>query len=134
MAVKFGDKISHVSEVIDIYTHCWLDGMDEEYAVVWDMQEHTEKSITVGYYGIDGSNLAGGSAKIDASVDVVRDMRRTFKREAVNAFVKSVLDYKQEIRKGSHAVVVRGRKAPKGTKLDVFWVGDRETYQSRYTS
>lgn len=127
-------ETSYIGQVIRITDHMWMDGMLDEYAVVWDMDEHTTKHIQVGYYGCDGQNMMDTNAKVDMTAEVARDIKRTLKRESYRAFEKSVNDYKKEIRKGSNVEVVRGRKVAKGTKLNVFWVGEKETYKSRQYS
>ena len=123
---KYRGQVFRTSE------HYWMDGMIEEYAHVWDVENHESKRVTVGYYGCDGRNLYGNvKVEIDLSEEVRRDIRRTLKAKAYESFAKSVTTYKTEIRNGSHVEVIRGRKVKKGTKLEVFWVGDKETYRSR---
>lgn len=111
--------------------HFWLDGMLEVFAHSWDMEKHEIVIETVGYYGSDSRNMCGTSFKIDINEETARDMIRTIKGRAVEAFAKSVLEEKRRIAKGRNCVVVRGRKVPKGTKINVFWVGERPTYRSR---
>ena len=82
MAVYQSGEVTYIGAVLDIQEHYWLDGMLEEWAVVWDKEEHCTKLITVGYYGIDGTNLQGGRAEIDADRETVRDMLRTYKVDA----------------------------------------------------
>jgi len=134
MAVYMDGKESYKGQVIKIDTHMWMDGMEDEFAVVWDMDEHNTKRIQVGYYGSDGRNLMDGYAKADMSVEVKKDILRTLKKEAKADFANSVVKYKREIRKGSNVEVIRGRKVKKGTRLEVFWVGDKETYRSKQYS
>ena len=131
MAVRFKGETSHVGEVLYIYEHMWLDGMLEVNAVVWDKEKHSTEHIQIGYYGADGCNLAGGSAEPDADKETVRDVLRTLKVDAREAYAKSVTDYMREIRAGRTARVVRGRKVKIGTDLSVFWVGDRPTWRSK---
>lgn len=131
MAVYFDGQESYTGQVLYTTEHMWLDGMLEENAIVWDLESHSTRSIQIGYYGCDGTNLAGGRAKVDASAETITDILHTLKAEAWTAFAKSVTEYKQSIHKDSVAVVVRGRKIPKGTKLKVFWVGEKPTYRSR---
>lgn len=131
MAVRFENEVKFEGAVLRIHEHYWLDGMLEAWAVCWNMETHDTEQITFGYYGIDGSNLAGGTAKVDATAEVKRDVLRTLKRRAWKAFADSVTEYKNEVRAGRTVVVTRGKKVPKGTKLTVFWVGDRPTYMSR---
>lgn len=131
MAIIKDGKREFEGRVLCEHSRYWMDGMEEVWAIVWDMEAHKTKSITVGYYGIDGCNLAGCSWDIDASDEVIRDVIRTLKNNACEAFCRSVLEAKAKISKGTHAEVIRGRKVPKGTKLEIFWVGERETYRSK---
>lgn len=110
----------------------WLDGMLEVFADSWDIEKHEIVSTQVGYYGADCRNMYDCTWKIDISTDVARDMIRTVKASAAKAFAKSVLEEKQRIAKGRNCVVIKGRKVPKGTKINVFWVGERPTYRSRH--
>lgn len=112
--------------------HFWLDGMLEVFAHSWDMEKHEVVIETVSYIGIDCRNMCSTSFKIDIEEGVARDMIRTIKGHAVEAFAKSVIEEKARIAKGKNCVVVRGRKVPKGTKINVFWVGERPTYRSRH--
>lgn len=111
--------------------HFWLDGMLEVFAHSWDTEKHEIVVDTVVYSGIDCRNMCDTSFKIDINEETARDMIRTIKGHAVEAFVKSVIEEKQRIAKGRNCIVVRGRKVPKGTKINVFWVGERPTYRSR---
>lgn len=133
MAIIKNGEVTYEGQVITIREHMWMDGMVDVYAKVWDMEAHELKSIQVGYYGADGRNLYGSSyAKPDLSTEAKRDMYRTLKRnDALAAYQRSVIATKTAITKGTHAEVVRGRKVAKGTKVEVFWVGEKETYRSR---
>ena len=131
MAIYFKNEEPYVGRVLYTTEHMWMDGMLEESAVVWDMEKHTTKHIQIGYYGCDGTNLAGGRATIDADEETITDILHTLKADACKAFARSVTEYKQSIHKGSNAVVVRGRKVPKGTRVKVFWIGEKATYRSR---
>ena len=121
----------YIGCVISTSEHMWADGMLEETAWVWDMEAHEYKGVQIGYYGADGYNFCGRvKVTIDLSEEAKRDILRTIKRtEALKAFERSVIAHKTEIRKGTHAEVIRGRKVAKGTRLEVFWVGDRLTYR-----
>lgn len=114
--------------------HMWMDGMLETYAEIWDCETHESKVVSVGYYGADGHNLSGMTSTVDICAEVARDMIRTYKQKAAKAFCESVTEYKTTPRKGSCCEVIRGRKVPKGTKVTVFWTGERETYRSRQSS
>ena len=111
--------------------HFWLDGMLEVFAESWNMETHEIVSTQVGYFGIDCRNMCDCAWKIDIGTDVARDMIRTVKASAAKAFAEAVIKEKQKIAKGRNCVVVRGRKVPKGTVVNVFWVGERPTYRSR---
>jgi len=130
MAVVMNGETTYEGAVVDIWDHYWLDGMMDEFATVWDMEAHEFKDIKVGYYGSDYHNFIDGYAEVDATEAVKRDMRRTFKKSALKAFADKVIAYKNGIRKGSYVEVMRGRKVEQGTKLRVFWVGEKPTYRA----
>lgn len=131
MSIKKNGIEEYIGCVISTSDHMWADGMLEETAWVWDMETHEYKGVMVGYYGADGCNLCGGvKVTVDLSEEAKRDILRTIKRtSALKAFERSVIATKTAINKGTHAEVVKGRKVAKGTKLEVFWVGDRLTYR-----
>ncbi len=114
--------------VIKTWEHYWADGMLSEYALVWDQEKHEYKTVDIGYYGSDGHDFIGICAEIEVSTMVARDIVRTMKSRALESFSRSVQAKKEKIEPGIRALVVRGRKIPKGTELEVFWVGDRPTY------
>lgn len=132
MAVFLPDKApQYAGAVLKIESHYWADGMESEWAVCWNHETQQIERISVGYYGSDGHNLAGGSAEVDASRETWREVIHSWKPDAWRGYADSVTAYKQGIRPGTHAVVVRGNKVKKGTKVTVFWVGERPTFQSR---
>lgn len=133
MAITIDGKEMYKGAVLREHEHMWMDGMLEVHTIVWDMEKHEEKWIQTGYYGADGCNLNTNYSNIEFEVseEVARDIMRTMKRRAVKAFCESVTAEKNKVCKGRKAVVVRGRKVQKGTELDVFWVGERETSRSR---
>lgn len=126
--IKADGSILYQGAVVDTSEHYWLDGMLSEYALVWDMEKHQYESVSVGYYGADGYDFIGTKVEIDVSTEVARDIIRTLKQEAYKDFCRSVVEKKNRIEAGITARVVRGRKIPKGTELEVFWVGERPTY------
>lgn len=133
--IEYGNgERAYEGAVVRLDEKHWMDGMISEYAIAWDMDEHEFKTIEVGYYGCDGRNLMGKCATVDVSTEVARDILRTMKSRAVNAYCKEVQSEKDAIKAGREAVIVRGRKYPKGTRVSVFWVGERETYMSRQYS
>lgn len=110
----------------------WLDGMEEVFTWVWDLESHSVKSFTTGYYAITGQDQASYEATYEPISDEVRtDIMRTLREKARINFSESVIQYKNSIHKGTMAEVIRGRKVKKGTILNVFWVGERETWKSR---
>ena len=125
-------EIAYVGATFAESEHFWLDGMLEVFAESWNMETHEIVSTQVGYFGIDCRNMCPCEWKIDISAEAARDMIRTVKRNAAKAFAKSVIEEKQRIAKGRNCVVIKGRKVPKGTKINVFWVGERPTYRSRH--
>lgn len=132
--IKSNGNAEYVGAVLGTRTHAWLDGMVDEYAVVWDMENHELKEIQFGYYGSDGYNFIDDSAERDLTVEVARDILRTLKQHAYQEYCIAVKAKKAAIEKGIIAEVIRGRKVQKGTKLNIFWVGERPTYRSRQYS
>lgn len=117
--------------VIGIDDHYWMDGMISEYAIVWDKSEKDFKSIEIGYYGSDGRNFMENTyAEVDCNVETAREIIRATKQKANVSFEKSVIEYKNTVHKGDTVEVVRGRKVKKGTKLTVFWIGEKPTYRA----
>ncbi len=108
--------------------HYWMDGMLSKCALVWDMENHQYETVSVGYYGGDGYDFIGTKVEIDVNTEVARDIIRTLKHRAYEDFCRSVIEKKICIEAGITAKVVRGRKIPKGTILNVFWVGECPTY------
>lgn len=132
MAIYKNGKISYAGAVIEEREHYYMDGMLDVSAIVWDMDNHCGKQIQVGYYGSDGCNLCGDSyADVEISTEVARDIIKTKKMIALKEFCASVVHHKESVEAGVRAEVVRGRKIPKGTILDIFWVGERPTYRGR---
>lgn len=125
------NTVSYVGAVINIWSHIYYDGMEQEYAEVWDIENHKRLNVGVGYYGSDGANFTSKTAEIDITADVVKDMIHTYKARAWKAFEESVTEFKREIRAGIKAEVVRGRKVKKGTVLTVFWTGEKPDYTGR---
>lgn len=126
--IKADGTVLYQGAVLDISEHYWADGMLSEYAHVWDMEKHERETVSVGYYGADGHDFIGTKVEIDVSKEVARDIIRTLKWRAYDDFCRSVIEKKNSIEAGIIAKVVRGRKVPKGTILNVFWVGERPTY------
>ena len=131
MIEKDGKKL-YVGATIGEWSHMWMDGMEEVTAYSWDGEKIV--STKVGYYGCDGQNLCRCSWTVDATKEVLKAVRDYLLPTAEEAYRKAVQDEKNAIRKGRGAVVVRGKKVPIGTKVSVFWVGERETYRSRQYS
>lgn len=128
-----GEK-SFIGCVIRTYDHYWMDGMLEEYAVVWNPEKEKIEHITVGYYGNDCRNMMATTADVDLTVENAREILRYVKLDALRCFQNSVQESKQKIYKDDVCKVVRGRKIKKGTVLKVFWVGEKPTYRSRLYS
>ena len=121
---------SYIGCVLSTYDHFWMDGMMDEYATVYDAETDSIKSIQVGYYGSDGCNLLGMGAKIDYTTATARAVIRHYKKSALQAFENSVIAEKSAIHKNDIVKVIRGRKVKKGTQLQVFWIGEKPTYQA----
>lgn len=129
--IKNGNTI-YEGATLYTYEHYWMDGMLEEITVCWDVEAHKTVRVTTGYYGSDGRDLTGtGKITYDLNETVKEDILATIKEQVIAKYHESVLKAKEEICKGRHVEVVRGGKVPVGTKLEVFWVGEKETYKSR---
>ncbi len=128
MALIKNGVVSYAGAVIDTWDHCWADGMVEETALVWELEKHEYKTVRIGYYAADGHDFVGIQAEVEVSMEVARDILRTMKTSALQSFCRSVREKKERIEPGITAQVIRGRKIPKGTVLEVFWVGEKPTY------
>ena len=126
--IKADGTILYSGAVVDTSEHYWMDGMVSEYALVWDMEKHQYETVNTGYYGVDGYDFIGTKVEIDISTEVAKDIIRTLKQNAYKDFCRSVIEKKNLIEAGITVRVVRGRKIPKGTELEVFWVGEKPTY------
>ena len=131
MIEKNGEKL-YVGATIGEWSHYWMDGMEEVTAYSWDGEQIV--STIVGYYGNDGQNLCGCRWSVDATKEVLKAVRDYLLPTAEEAYQNAVQAEREAIRKGRKAVVVRGKKVPKGTEVEVFWTGERETYRSRQYS
>lgn len=101
----------------DFYAVCW----DEEKQAVVDVEYDTTRAG------------GGGHAYIDATDEVLRKVYRYYKKMGRSHF-DTVYNPKQaqEIRRGDTVTVIRGRKIPKGSVGQVFWVGTRFNQYSRH--
>ena len=126
MPITRDGKTTFAGAVIRVRERVWLDGMTEEWADVWNGSH--EESIQVAYYGCDYRNLMEGdiTASPDLSPENARAILRSRKADARKVFSACVRLWKKSVQAGDQAVVIRGRKIPKGTILSVFWVGERE--------
>lgn len=126
--IKADGTIMYGGAVLEIWDRYWLDGMISEYARVWDVEKHEYKTVNIGYYGSDYHDFIGTQAEVEVSTEVARDIIRTLKTRAWRSFSESVRTKKEKIEPGIQALVIRGRKIPKGTELEVFWVGEKPAY------
>lgn len=132
MAIRYkGEAETFKGAVLNLEEHYWMDGMLEVTAVCWNANEQKIERHQVGYYGIDGQNMNQCGYETDATKETWRQVLRYLRPGANAAFARSVIEYKNSIHKGTHAVVVKGKKVPKGTSVEVFWIGEKQTFQSR---
>lgn len=120
--------------VIGEIEHMWMDGMLDVSAIVYDQEKDEIKSIRTGYFGNACQNLCDSYHRIDCTPETARKVLKLLKRRAVENFAVAEKNRRSKITKGQDVVVIRGRKIKKGTELNVFWVGERETYKSRQYS
>lgn len=128
MALRKGEDISYAGAVLEVWDRYWLDGMISEYARVWDVEKHEYKTVSIGYYGADYHDFIGIQAEVEVSTEIARDIIRTIKQSACVIYCRTIQEKKNRIEPGITAMVVKGRKVPQGTILNVFWVGERPTY------
>ena len=88
MALIKNGVVSYAGAVIDIWDHCWADGMVEETALVWELEKHEYKTVQIGYYAADGHDFVGTKAEVEVSVEVARDILRTMKTRALQSFCR----------------------------------------------
>ena len=120
--------------VIKLEGHYWMDGMTQRWAICWDIENHCTRQITYDYNGLDCRNLCNMDADVDLNTETARDIIRTIKVDALVSLGEHIKKESARIRKGDTAKVIRGRKVKKGTTLNVFWVGEKETYLSKQYS
>ena len=129
MIINHDGEVMYVGATIGEWSHYWMDGMEEVYVYSWDGERIVKTQV--GYYGCDGQNLCGCSWKVDATTETMRAVRDYLLPIAEEAYKKAVDAEKARIRKGRTAEVIKGKKVPKGTIVNVFWTGERETYLSK---
>ena len=113
--------------VIDTYERNGYHDSDW-YAICWDREK--QQLVEVEY---DTTRCGGsGYAKIDATEETLHEVYRYLKRNAARYF-DTVYNEKlaKTVQKGDSVLVGRGRKVPKGTVGNVFWVGSTYNYYSR---
>lgn len=109
--------------VIGETEHYWADGMLELFAVYYDPNTDSIERRQTAYIGADGRNLMNCGHNIDLTAENARKAMRCLKRSALDAYVLHLKELQRTFVKGDKVKVVRGRKVPKGTILDVFWCG-----------
>lgn len=130
---KYNDKENkkYIGAVIGERSHMWMDGMEDVFHKVYDAETDSIIEIQTDYYGSCGGNLMDTGADIDLDKETARKVLRVLKRDAINAYACEVASHKKRIVPGRRVRVIKGRKVKKGTELEVFWVGERPTYESR---
>lgn len=109
----------------------WMDGMEDEYAIFYNAETDELEEKQVGYYGCDGCNLMGMSFNIDITLDNARKAMRCLKRMALSDYAYHLRKLNESFGKGDVVKVVRGRKVPKGSILEVFWCGEKYNMYKR---
>lgn len=133
MAVKtwiYGNPdVSYEGCVLDTYERNGPFDSDW-YAICWD--EKRQKVVEVNY---DTTRCGGGgNATIDATEDTLLKAYRFYKQQGRKLFDCHTNERQAKaIRKGDTVQVIRGRKIPKGSIGDVFWIGTRYNRYSRMT-
>ncbi len=106
--------------VLSTYEHNGYEDSDF-YAVCWD-----DKKQVVVEVEYDTTRCgAGGEAEIDATDEVLRKAYRYYWKLGRSLFDgRTNIEQAKAFGKGDTVVVIRGRKVPKGTVGQVFWIGD----------
>lgn len=100
------------------------------YATVWDAEEHRVRDIEYDTTRCGG----GGSAEIDATDDVLRQVYRYYFDSARRHFDRvENSEQAKAYGKGDMVRVVRGRKVKVGTVGECFWRGKTYNRYSRMT-
>jgi len=107
--------------VLDKYEH---NGYHDSYfyAICWD--DERQEIVKVEY---DTTAAGGGGyADVDATEETLRKVYRYLKKQGKVKFDGSFNpDQAKAFGRGDMVKVVRGRKIPKGSTGEVFWVGER---------
>jgi hypothetical protein len=109
---------THEGKVVSTYSNGTYND-DYHYAVVYELDENDEPIYSNVMYHTTAFATNGG-AVIDAPEWVLEDydsLLSQINRE------KAEQAYRNDVRRGNTVRVVRGRKIPKGTIAEVFWVG-----------
>lgn len=122
-----GDTVLYEGCVVNTYEHnmAWDSYW---YAVCWDRERQELVEIEYDSTACGG----GGSAEIDATEEVLREMYRHYRQEGREYF-DGVLNEKwaKDFSVGDEVLVTRGRKVPKGTVAKVFWRGQTRNNYTR---
>jgi len=122
MAIHRNGVTSHEGLVLGHGHTSWNDSMHIEsfHAMVWDASKGAPVDV---YYKDDYSNT-DGSFEVDATPDV-RAAYDAYTDKITAAHVAYVAELEfNRVHKGKFVVVARGRKVPKGTRGQVFWIGN----------
>ena len=95
------------------------------YAVVWD--EATGRIAEVEYATTRGWTYAN-SATVDATPEVIEKAYAYARGLALADLKDRAASKARKVAKGKFVRVVKGRKVPKGTEGEVFWVGPGKAY------
>lgn len=109
---------SYEGKVVSTYSNGTYND-DYYYAVVYELDENDEPIYSDVMYHTTAFATNGG-AVIDAPEWVLEDydsLLSQINREKAEAA------YRNDVRRGNTVRVVKGRKIPKGTTAEVFWIG-----------
>lgn len=123
---NFNDELTAetaIGCVIGEREHYWMDGMLEIFALYYNAETDSIESKQTAYIGADGRNLMCCGHDIDLTVENARRAMRCLKRSALHDYGLHFRELQRTFAKGDKVRVIRGRKIPKGTILDVFWFG-----------
>lgn len=119
-------ETSYVGKVLNWYERNGYDDSDW-YADVWDEEKQEIKTVLYMTTRCGG----WGTAELDATDDVLRQVYRKYKRMATSGYSAFNERRAKRIFNGDTVRIVKGRKVPKGTVATVFWSGTVNNPYSR---
>jgi hypothetical protein len=122
MAIHRNGITSHEGLVLGYSHETWNDSMQiaSKFALVWDVLKGAPNSVYVS----DDYQNTNGSYEVDATPEVQAAYGAYSNHVAEMQRLADVEREFNRVDKGKFVTVARGRKVPKGTRGQVFWIGN----------